>query len=125
MLFRRVKPHQRGALSRFSKVPGGKHVGFVAILFYNGKRGGDRLYRCFLIEARVWTVVAKNAKRGRMGKPRKSIPLEWILDGTVPAVELIWIPGVGFDIKTSFLRAGKKSKKNPGRMAAPAKKKGK
>jgi hypothetical protein len=60
-----------------------------------------------------------------MGKPRKSIPLEWILDGTVPAVELIWIPGVGFDIKTSFLRAGKKSKKNPGRMAAPAKKKGK
>jgi hypothetical protein len=111
MTFRRVKPHQRGALSRFSKIPGGKHVGFVALLFYNGKRGKDRLYRCFLVEGRVWSLVSKRAKRGRMGKPRKSMPVQWLLDGTVPCVEIRWVPGVGWDVMGS-LRAATRARKS-------------
>jgi penicillin-binding protein-related factor A (putative recombinase) len=102
--FDRVKPHQRAALVRFSQI-GQRHVGYVVILFYNGKLGKARIYRAWAIEARHWQTIAKKAKRGRIIKRKtKSMPMEWLTDGTVDAMELIWEPGTGFNILASLQR---------------------
>lgn len=101
--FKRVKAHQRQALVAFSRI-GPKHLGFVAILFYNGKLGKAREYRCWLVEAVTWQTVHKRARRGRMGngRKRKSLPVAWLLDGTVPAIEVPWVPGKGWDMEPAL-----------------------
>lgn len=63
--FDRLAEHQRKALTFF---PG---EAYVAILYYNGKRGKERLAKAYLVPIWHWSVIKTTLKR-------KSLPLSWL-----------------------------------------------
>lgn len=100
--FDRLAPHQREALVSFHNVSKERHVGIVAVCWYNGQLGAARVYRSWTIPISEWELAEQTLNR-------KSIPMshfetEW------GDLENSWVPGSNrmFDISTVVSHIGRR-----------------
>jgi len=93
--FDRVDEHQREHLFKFDGCYADAY-GVVALLQYNGKLGGERLYKAWLIPIWFWNAL-------RAEGTRKSMSFS---DHRIDRWEMRWVPGHGFVTTDALLEVG-------------------
>jgi Holliday junction resolvase len=92
--FDRVDEHQLDHLQRFRRATHDSTHGIVALLQYNGKLGGERVYRGWLVPVWFWDGLSRTLGR-------KSLPFNL---PDLDRYEMRWVPGHGF-VTTDALAA--------------------
>lgn len=83
--FDRLAEHQRDALLAFDSVSQTRHMGIVAVCWYNGERGSSRIYTSYMVPISGWVKLEQESQR-------KSIPLAHFQQSW-SMFENEWVPG--------------------------------
>lgn len=83
--FSRIADHQRDSLTAFNSVTPHYHFGAVAVCWYNGKVGNQRIWRSWLVPWSRWV-------ENEIKCERKSVPMSHF-EGEWARFEVTWMPG--------------------------------
>jgi hypothetical protein len=85
--FKRLEEHQEDHLRQYSKI-GGCHLGYIAVSFYNGQLGKQRLYRAWLLPYAAWRL--RRSTIMYRGRARESWPMA-DMEELFPDREMDWV----------------------------------
>lgn len=85
--FNRLAEHQHDHISLFDSYANNFHGG-ILVNYYNGKRGRERLSRCYYFTINDWELAASTLKR-------KSMPIS---EADVYGTEMMWLPREGWQL---------------------------
>ena len=85
----RLDPHQHDYLMKYQAI-GPSHFGFIATMFYNGRRGNGRIKDAWLIPIDYWSEYQDRYSKKSLNYDRVKRELE--------GYRLHWKPGIGWEL---------------------------